>query len=220
LKYPLSHNLGLSVPDKFAEIMKFHFPPNPETIILDPTCGKRYIWETILRNASVPYYDLNGDKIKGFPWNIVFSDIEDFGYNTVSDVLDLKLPYLGNGIIYDPPYFFDSEVTSEKDDRRDDYGNYGQSYESLIWFMDVANNRFPKLLTEDGKLILKCSDQYNVKDRTFYPLHITWINHLTNFELIDLYVCLYHKLTPTAFQVKDRPCSVIMHTYFLVFKRR
>ncbi len=123
-----------------------------------------------------------------------------------------------DGIIYDPPYFFGYSGSS--DPRREDYGDYVQTYQKLLEFMNVANSSFPKLLKENGKLIVKCADQYQTKERKFYPHHHTWINRLTNFEIIDLLIFIHHRMSPTAFQVKNRPCSVIMHTYFLVFNKK
>ena len=86
--------------------------------------------------------------------------------------------------------------------------------------MDTANVKFPKWLKDNGKLIVKCADQYQTKERKFYPHHYTWIRRLSNFKIIDFFIFTHHRMSPTAFQVKDRPCSVIMHTYFLVFKKK
>jgi len=86
--------------------------------------------------------------------------------------------------------------------------------------MEIANKKFPEWLTEDGKLILKCADQYQTKERKFYSHQNTWINKLDNFEITDTLIFTHHRMSPTAFQVKNRPCSVIMHTYFLVFNKK
>ena len=149
---------------------------------------------------------------------MVFADRVDHGQECVAKLQDLTFDTPFHGIIYDPPYFFGYK--GSKDPRRKDYGDYLQSYEDLLWYMDFANSQFPTWLTDEGKLIVKCGDQYQTKERKFYPHHYTWINRLTNFDLIDLYVFIHHRMSPTAFQVKNRPCSVIMHTYFLVFKPR
>ena len=91
--------------------------------------------------------------------------------------------------------------------------------ESFLWFIDIANKKFPKLLKDDGKLIVKCADQYQTVERKFYAHHYEWIKRLDNFNIIDLNIFIHHRLSPTAFQVKNRPCSVIMHTYFLTFEK-
>ena len=162
-----------------------------------------------LKKGEIASVNIEGD--------VIFSDVIDYGYNIVSSVDALNFDYQFDGIIYDPPYFFGYKGSD--DPRREDYGDYIQSYDDLLWFMDVANEKFPSLLKPDGKLIVKCADQYQTKERKFYAHHNTWINRLTNFEIIDLNIFIHHRISPTAFQVKDRPCSVIMHTYFLVFKK-
>jgi hypothetical protein len=72
--------------------------------------------------------------------------------------------------------------------------------------MDTANKKFPELLKEEEKIILKCADQYQTAERRFYPHHHTWIKKLTNFNITDLLIFTHHRISPTAFQVKDRPC--------------
>jgi len=211
-KYPISHNGGKNLGDYFEEILDFHIPPSKFARILDPTCGNRYLWSNYLRQNL-----LGKTKIEEYG-EVVFSDIKDLGYNIVSSIADLEFDKPFNAIIYDPPYFFGYEGSD--DPRREDYGDYLQTYEDLIWFMEIANEKFPKWLTQDGKLILKCADQYQTKERKFYSHHNTWINKLTNFEISDTLIFTHHRISPTAFQVKDRPCSVIMHTYFLVFNKR
>jgi len=210
-RYPLSHNAGKNHGEYFSEILTFHIPPSKDKRILDPTCGKRHLWTEYLKTT------LSGERKLDEYDEVVFSDIIDYGYNQVVNIADLAFDETFDGIIYDPPYFFG--YAGSNDPRREDYGGYLQPYEKLIWFMDIANEKFPTLLSKDGKLILKCADQYQTKERKFYPHHITWVNRLSNFKLIDQFVFVHHRMSPTAFQVKDRPCSVIMHTYFLVFEK-
>jgi hypothetical protein len=209
-RYPISHNGGKQLGDYFEEILDFHVPASENIRILDPTCGNRYLW--------VNYFQTNlyGRRKIDEYGEVVFSDIKDFGYNIISSVADLDIEDPFNAIIYDPPYFFGYEGSD--DPRREDYGDYLQSYDALVWFMDVANENFPEWLTDDGKVILKCADQYQTKERKFYSHQNTWINKLDNFEITDTLIFTHHRISPTAFQVKNRPCSVIMHTYFLVFK--
>jgi len=211
MKYPLSHNRGKMLGDFFYEILTFHIPFSKEKTILDPTCGKKHLWVEFVKKD--PEGEIALDKYG----NVVFADIVDYGQEIISDVNDLEFGNLFDGIIYDPPYFFG--YTGSRDPRRKDYGDYAQNYDDLIRFMDTANLKFPLWLKNDGKLIVKCADQYQTKERKFYPHHYTWIQKLTKFNLIDLYVFIHHRISPTAFQVKKRPCSVIMHTYFLVFEK-
>ncbi len=210
-RYPLSHNAGKNLGEYFSEILAFHIPPSHDKRILDPTCGKRHMWKELLNTT------LSGERKLDEYGEVIFSDIMDYGYNQVVSVADLEFDDTFDGIIFDPPYFFGYKGSD--DPRREDYGGYLQTYESLIWFMDIANEKFPGMLTKNGKLILKCADQYQTKERKFYPHHITWVNRLSNFKLIDQFVFVHHRISPTAFQVKNRPCSVIMHTYFLVFRK-
>lgn len=223
-KYPTSHNSGgggVSMSEKFEEILRFHVPPSPDKTILDPTCGKRYLWESLFNglNEKSNQLDLDGNTIK-LPWKVIFSDIQDFGYNKVCDVKDLTVDAPVDGIVFDPPYYFGVEKPRTIEDGLRDYGNHKQSYRELLAFMDVANNRFPALLKDSGKLIVKCADMIHYKKNKFYPLHITWANRLTNWEMVDFIVITRHWLGWTAFMVMDRRCSVILHSYLMVFKKK
>ena len=211
-RYPISHNGSKKLGEYFKEILEFHIPPSKDVRILDPTCGKKHLW--------VNFYaaDLLGKTPFDEYGEIIFSDKVDYNQEIVSDVDDLIFEKPFNGIIYDPPYFFGYQGSD--DPRRQDYGDYIQTYEDLLWFMDIANEKFPDWLTSEGKLIVKCADQYQTNERKFYAHHHTWINRLSNFQIIDLLIFTHHRISPTAFQVKNRPCSVIMHTYFLVFNNR
>ena len=210
-KYPISHNGSKKLGEFFREILTFHVSPSKKRKILDPTCGKRYLWADFLKR------DIDGArKLDGYG-KVVFSDIVDYGQEVVSNVKDLKFHNRFDGIVYDPPYFFGCKRSS--DPRSADYGGYSQTYADLLWFMDIGNERFPLWLKDDGKLILKCSDQYQVRERKFYSHHSMWISRLTNFRIVDTFIFIHHHISPTAFQVKNRPCSVTMHTYFLVFQK-
>jgi hypothetical protein len=210
-KYPISHNGNKSLGEFFQAILQFHIPPSKEKVILDPTCGKKHLWENYLKPSLK-----ERSQIEEYG-KVIFSDKIDYGQEIVSDIKDLKYNHELDCIIYDPPYFFG--YTGSNDPRRQDYGDYLQTYDDLVWFMDFANTHFPEWLKDEGKLILKCADQYQTKERKFYSHHITWVNKLTNFRLIDTFIFIHHRMSPTAFQVKNRPCSVIMHTYFLIFDK-
>ncbi|MBN1683425.1 hypothetical protein JW865_07735 [Candidatus Bathyarchaeota archaeon] len=210
-KYPLSHNANKKLGEYFYDILNFHIPPTKNKIILDPTCGKKHLW--------VEYYkpDINGSNKISEYGEVIFSDKINYGQEVVSAIKDLNFNKQFDGIIYDPPYFFGYK--NSNDPRRQDYGDYIQTYDDLLWFIVFANDKFPDWLKDDGKLILKCADQYQTKERKFYAHHITWVSKLSNFRLIDTFIFIHHRMSPTAFQVKNRPCSVIMHTYFLVFEK-
>jgi len=198
-------------------------PPGPEVRILDPTCGKRYLWERFMKRGlrtGKPLIEDYGE--------VVFSDIRDLGQDVVADFRDLAKVFDERGVdskfdcvVFDPDYLFGYKGSD--DEREDDYGGYDQTFEELRDKMSDANDVFPKLLKPDGKLILKCSDQYQTDERAFYPLHHYWGNTFStfgNFWWVDFFIYVHHRMSPTAFQVKDRPCGVIMHTYFMVFEAR
>ena len=211
-KYPISHNGSKKLGEFFKDILSFHIPPSKDKIILDPTCGKKHLWEEYVQP------DLRGNTKLQEYGKVIFSDVKDHGQEIVSDVRSLSFDLQLDGIIYDPPYFFGYKGSN--DPRREDYGDYVQTYNELVEFMEIANNKFPVWMKEDGKLIVKCADQYQTKERRFCSHHHTWINKLTNFNIIDTFIFIHHRMSPTAFQVTNRPCSVIMHTYFLVFKKK
>jgi hypothetical protein len=211
-KYPISHNGSKRLGEYFKEILTFHIPPSNQKTILDPTCGKRHIWEEYL-NPSL----IGVAPIKEYG-KVVFSDIRDYGQAIVADVNSLDFDYKFDGIVYDPPYFFGYKGSN--DPRRVDYGDYVQTIDNLYMFMDTANLKLFDMLKDEGKLIVKCADQYNTTERKFYAHHNAWINRLSNYDIIDLFLFIHHRMSPTAFQVKNRPCSVIMHTYFLVFTKK
>lgn len=211
-RYPISHNGNKQLGVYFKEILTFHIPLSKEKIILDPTCGKKHLWVELEKK------DLHGKSTIEEYKKVIFSDIVDYGQEIVSNIKDLNFDMKFDGIIFDPPYFFGYKGST--DPRRKDYGDYHQTYEDLLWFMDFANSKFPDWLKDDGKLIVKCADQYQTKERRFYAHHHTWIDKLSNFEITDLNLFIHHRMSPTAFQVKNRPCSVIMHTYFLTFNKK
>ena len=212
MKYPISHSLGKNLGEFFYDILTFHVPFSKEITILDPTCGKRHLWVEFLQT------DLDGKIILEKYGKVVFADVVDYDQEIVSDISELEFENAFDCVVYDPPYFFG--YLNSTDPRKEDYGEYTQDYKEFERFIDFANKEFPIWLKTDGKLIVKCADQYQTKERKFYPHHHTWIQKLTNFNLIDMYVFIHHRISPTAFQVKNRPCSIIMHTYFLVFKKK
>jgi hypothetical protein len=217
MKYPLSIATKGTVSDFFYDIMMLHIPPTPSTIILDPTCGKRHLWVKFLRPKLI--------FINGKSWiiddyrKVIFSDIKNFGYNNIIDLFTFPLSNEKvDGIVYDPPYYYNNKNTKTDDKRAEDYGDYTHSLRELHLYMKAIDKNLAPLLKPKGKLILKCADQYQPEERKFVPLHIQWANS-TKLRLVDFYVYRHHNFNPTAFQVKKRPCSVIMHTYFMVFQK-
>jgi len=222
MKYPLSHNAGKGLSEYFYDILTFHVPPGPDVRILDPTCGKRYLWEKFMKRSL-----RTGKQLIEDYGEVVFSDIRELNQDVQADFRDLPEVFKArdidpkfDGVVLDLPYLFGYKGSD--DEREDDYGGYDQTFKELRDKMYFANHMFPSLLKPNGKLILKCSDQYQTEERAFYPLHHFWGEifnlPLGNFRWIDFFIYIHHRMSPTAFQVKDRPCSVIMHTYFMVFE--
>jgi len=218
-KYPTSITTKKSLSQFFYDILTFHVPFNPSTTILDPTCGKRYLWKKFFISKPTFFEEEKKQLINEYD-NVIFSDIKDFGYNKVLDLFTFthtNNPF--NAIVYDPPYYYNSKDRKSSDKRANDYGNYTHTFSELLHYMKAIDQNLAPLLKVGGKLILKCADQYQPQERKFIPLHIQWAKN-TKLELIDFYVFGHHNMNPTAFQVKNRPCSVIMHTYFMVFQKK
>jgi len=186
---------------RLKEIIQFHCPENAN--ILDPTCGKQWLWQS---------FDLNN-------YNVTMSDAGDFDQEFVCKFEDLKFDKEFDAIVFDPPYISDFNRDSDNP-RGEDYAVSNYSLNEVEYFVKKANEVFPKFLKEDGKVIFKCSDVYNTKSKKFMPLHVRWIELMNNFELIDIMIHRVKSVSPTAYQVKNRPCSIVQHTYFLIFKRK
>jgi len=210
-KYPLSVRDTGSVSDFFNDVLALHFKENDK--ILDPCCGERIIWQRVKGKYDVTFSDIRND----------LPGIESKDYR------DLKYDSCFDGILFDPPYLFG--VKAKKDKREDAYGGYAQTYDNLIHMMTEAPKHLINYLKPDGKIILKCSDQYYVPEHKFYSLSDQWYisfrNAMTNnfkklaqFYLIDRQIFIVHRVVPTAYQVKDRGASVQNYTFFLVFQKK
>jgi len=189
------------VSERLKEIIAFHCPENAR--ILDPTCGKQWLWKN---------FDLN-------KYDVAMSDVLDFGQERVSGFENLLVNKPFDAIVFDPPYIPDFNRKSENP-RGEDYAVSGYPLESIEEMIKKANEKFPLFLKEDGKLIFKCSDVYNTKTKKFMPLHIKWIELMNNFELVDILIHRVYFVSGTAYQVKNRPCSIVQHGMFLIFKKK
>lgn len=214
MKYPLSiqdslHDGKMSV--AFYELLSLHAESGAK--ILDPTAGKHLLWEAAPKDelktlGMLPFYDITFSDIEGGPGN----EMQNLSRARV-DRSDWFEAF--DCVVYDPPYLIGENETD--DPREKDYGTYAYSTSDLAAYMDLLHTVIPDLLKPKGKVILKCSDQYVVKERKFYPFHYKWMNVMVrDFEIIDIMIYRHHRMSPTAFQVKNRPCCVIMHTYYIV----
>jgi len=210
-RYPLSCSSG-KVEIKLFEILKLYCKKGDK--ILDPTCGKKYIWGIKKKSCERKGFFI---RERYLDYELVFSDSNSQEGNIVSKFQDLKYESFFDVIVFDPPYLFG--YPNSKDKRAEDYGGYDGDYEELKEMIGDANVYFYKFLKSHGVLIFKCADMFHVKEKKFYPLHAVWINILSNFELVDVFVYQHHRVSGTSYQVKNRPCSIINHTYFLVFRK-
>mgnify|MGYP001612549367 FL=1 len=188
----------------FREVLDFHLSDGAK--ILDPTPGKGYSWQQYRQDCEENAYIL-------FPRK-QYSIHQDESFFTTSTPLQSKY----DAVYFDPPYFFGLGQTS--DPREKDYGNYNHEKENLCKLLIVANIRFPQVLQKTGKLFFKYSDFFSVKDRCFHFCIPLWIPILNNFKVVDHYIIPHHRLTPTAWQVKNRPCGIVNYTYLSVLEVR
>lgn len=213
-KYPLS--VQDSIPDgkvseAFHQLLQLHVPEGAK--ILDPTAGSRLLWKNILFEDEL-------NLGLGAPYDITFSDIKEGDGNLQQNLARARMdrPEWFDAFdccVYDPPYLIGENETS--DPREGEYGTYAYSLADLEMYMGLVHTVIPSFLKPGGKLILKCSDQFVVPERKFYLHHYDWLTYMMRaFDIIDLMIYRHHRMSPTAFQVKQRPCSVIMHTYYLV----
>jgi len=190
---------------KWNQVLKFHLPNGGK--ILDPTCGEKLIWKEYQKDSQRRFIiDEPPD------YEIIFSDTGNLGGNIVSKFQDLDFTDEFDAIVFDPPYIFGA---GKVEDLRD-YGGYTHSFGDIKQLVIDANRVFPSMLKEEGLLFFKCSDVFSLKEKKLYPCGSIWIYILDNFELKDI----HHHISGTAWQVKDRPCSIINYTYLFVFERR
>jgi len=193
--------------DAFYQLMMLHVPQGSK--VLDPTAGYHMLWGDNLSPG-----------IFGADYEVTFSDIaggKDNEQLNLSRARSDRPEWLDSfdAVVYDPPYFIGENEA--KDPREAAYGGYAYSLQDLLEYMRLCHTVIPDLLKPKGKLIVKCSDQYVVSERKFYHHHYEWMrNILLAFEITDIMIYRHHRMSPTAFQVKDRPCGVVMHTYYLV----
>lgn len=202
---------SLNFSQTLYKVLEFHLPERAS--IIDPTPGEKHSWKYYLTERKKP------SLIPLKEFNIIF--IED-------DILsfDKTIKYVEeegkvDSIFFDPPYIFGKEGTGCDwgDVRREDYGEYYYSVEEVEAFFEEADIKFPKLLKNNGMLFLKYTDVYSVKDRKFFFCAARWPNVLSNFKVVDHYIIPHHHISPTAWQVKNRPCGIVNYTYLTAFRK-
>ena len=194
-RYPRSVLTGTAA-EAFGTVLRFHLDGE---WVLDPTFGDGISWQGLVK-----------------PSRLVCSDIQEPWRQDVFRLREQHPEYKGafDLVYFDPPYF--ACVAASSDERAGAYGGYTQSYADLSALIGFA----PELawcLRPGGKIILKCGDQYHVPTRQLWLHHLEWCRSLERaFRLVDFYIYPFHHVSPTAYQVKDRPSAVVTHSYFVV----
>jgi len=199
--------LQTTIPFDKVLVMILNFHLRNEAKILDITPGEKHSWRTWLREEKKRSSLFFPRKKFYITW--IEEDLE-----TYRQTKTLQKEY--DAIFFDPPYIFGLSSTS--DIRSKDYGEYFHSFDNIQHMFEKANKYFPKVLITGGKLFLKYSDVFSLQDRKFYFLAQHWGNVLFNFKVIDHYIIQHHHISPTAYQVKERPCGIVNYTYLTVFE--
>jgi len=185
--------------------LDFHLPDC--SIILDPTPGEKHSWKYYLTTAG------GGALFPLKEFCLVFVDDNLLTFDKSRQFNFEKL----DAAFVDPPYIFGHKQSG--DTRREDYGGYHRSFGDIKTLMESVNHHLPAILPLEGKLFLKYTDVFSLSDRKFFHCASLWPGILNNFRVIDHYIIQHHHVSPTAWQVKERPCGIVNYTYLTVFER-
>lgn len=203
-RYPTSVLQGTAA-QALATVLLHHLPQDKGPYkVLDPCYGKGHWWDARLSND----YHVHPSDILP-PWN---QDVR----RLFADRPDMVGAF--DAVVYDPPYLVGTGNTD--DPREGDYGGYAHSEFDLLSYINALSG-LVLMLKPNGVLIVKCQDQYVVPERKLHLWHADWLVELDacDVDVVDFYVYPYHRASPTAYQVKDRPCAVVGHSYLLVARR-
>jgi len=198
----------LTFSQTLQRVLEFHLSEG--ATIIDPTPGEKHSWKYYLKEASKPSF------LPLMKFNIIF--IEDDISNFTKTRTFVRKNNQVDAIFFDPPYIFGHK--KKQDPRREDYGGYHHTFKEIQELLNLANKTLPIFLKENGLLFFKYSDVFSLEERKFYLCASLWIQALNNFEVIDHYIIPHHHISPTAWQVKDRPCGIVNYTYLTVLKRK
>lgn len=187
-------------------ILEFHL--FEEAVIIDPTPGNKHSWRFYLTELDKHQFF----SPKKFDIQFIPDDITTF--QKTKEYVEENGP--ADAVYYDPPYLFGASGT--KDYRTKDYGGYHYTFDEVRNFVAIANERIPGFLKDTGLLFFKYTDVFSLAERKYYPCFVLWPNVMTNFEVVDHYIIQHHHISPTAWQVKDRPCGIVNYTYLTVFR--
>ena len=187
-------------------ILEFHL--FEEAVIIDPTPGNKHSWRFYLTELDKHQFF----SPKKFDIQFIPDDITTF--QKTKEYVEENGP--ADAVYYDPPYLFGASGT--KDYRTKDYGAYHYTFDEVKNFVAIANEMIPGFLKDTGLLFFKYTDVFSLAERKYYPCFVLWPNVMTNFEVVDHYIIQHHHVSPTAWQVKDRPCGIVNYTYLTVFR--
>ena len=188
-------------------VLEFHLLKGAS--IIDPTPGEKHSWRYYLSEVKNPSFF----PVKKF--NITFIDDDISNFNKTK--LHVDNQGVVDAMFFDPPYIFGYE--ENKGSRQGDYGGYHHGFEDVKSLIQTANEEIPKFLKAGGLLFLKYTDVFSLSERKFYFCAPLWANEFTNFRAKDHYIIQHHHVSPTAWQVKDRPCGIVNYTYLTVFRQ-
>lgn len=190
--------------DAFYKVLTSYI--HPPAKILDPASGFRKM-----------YKRLPGGSLDGNGYDFTFGDIRNIeGLDYVGDCR--KLDFADNsfdGIVFDPPYGNISarELRSGRDKMLVHYDTKTPS--ELENLFKAVNTEFARVLTPNGRLIVKIMDRHISKK--FYPFHIWCVDWLDKFELFD--VVVYRYFVRRAL-LRGLPCANKVHNYFMIFDKK
>lgn len=194
------------------QVLSFHLPEG--ATILDPTPGEKYSWKYYLKETKKSSFF----PLKKFNIHFIPDDIDNFNLTTAH----VKEKGAADAVFFDPPYIFGAigQGRAWGDDRQEDYGGYNYGFSEVEEFMKKANEILPDCLKEKGLLLLKYTDVFSLKERKFYFCPPLWSQALSKFKAIDHYIIRHSHISPTAWQVKNRPCGICNYTYLTVFQKK
>ncbi len=202
----VSLQLKMSFSQTLQRVLEYHLVEG--ATIIDPTPGERYSWQYYLTEVEKPSFF----PPMRFDVHFIPDDISTFALTRQHVSEHGK----ADAVFFDPPYIFGCKRAP--DVRREDYGDYDYEFSDVIRFMRQANAVLPDVLKDNGLLFLKFTDVYSVRERKYYFCSPLWMSAFSHFEVIDHYIIPHHHVSPTAWQVKDRPCSIVNYTYLSVLK--
>lgn len=192
----------------FTRIITFHL--NDGDKVWDPTAGVGHSWEDYEHQRKHP-----GFGFCPIPKLCIISTDIKTGHNLLNATFNHEF----DACFFDPPYIWGLKNTTDK--RSNDYGEYHHDKSSLQTLIKNGFAVIHKALKKNGKLFFKYTDVFALDDRCFYFGAEVWDIPPKGFRIADHFIIGHRgRINPTAFQVKDRPCSVGNHTYITVMVKQ